>query len=165
MTDSSSAYSAARHRAVPFWRDIRVLRVIAQIVFVILVLAIGAWLLGNYRSWLAERNLTFTFRFLRLEASFDLAEGIPFKPTDSYARAFLVGVVNTLRVASVGIVLATLLGLVTGVARLSRNWLVSHIASVYIELIRNTPLLVSAGTTLLPVFRRHPQAAPAQNEG
>jgi general L-amino acid transport system permease protein len=142
MTQSSSTYSAARHGAVPFWRDIRVLRVIAQIVFVIVVIAIGVWLLGNYRSWLAERNLTFSYRFLRLEASFDLAEGLPFKSTDSYARAFLVGVVNTLRVASVGIVLATLLGLVTGVARLSRNWLVSHIASVYIELIRNTPLLV-----------------------
>jgi general L-amino acid transport system permease protein len=142
MTHSSSTYSAARHGAVPFWRDIRVLRVIAQIVFVIVVLALGAWLLGNYRSWLAERNLTFSYRFLRLEASFDLAEGIPFKPTDSYARAFLVGVVNTIRVASVGIVFATLLGLVTGVARLSRNWLVSHIASVYIEIIRNTPLLV-----------------------
>ncbi len=142
MTPSSSTYAVERHGAVPFWRDIRVIRVIAQIVFVIVVLAIGAWLLDNYRNWLAERNLTFSFRFLRLEASFDLAEGIPFKPTDSYARAFLVGVVNTLRVASVGIVLATLLGLVAGVARLSRNWLVSHIASVYIELIRNTPLLV-----------------------
>jgi general L-amino acid transport system permease protein len=142
MTHSSSAYSAARHHgAVPFWRDIRIQRAIAQLVFVIVVLAVGVWLLGNYRNWLAERNLTFSFRFLRLEASFDLAEGIPFKPTDSYARAFLVGVVNTLRVASVGIVLATLLGLVTGVGRLSHNWLVSHIASVYIELIRNTPLL------------------------
>ena len=157
MTHSSSAYSAARHRAVPFWRDIRVLRVIAQIVFVIVVLAIGAWLLGNYRSWLAERNLTFTFRFLRLEASFDLAEGIPFKPTDSYARAFLVGVVNTLRVASVGIILATLLGLVTGVARLSRNWLVSHIASVYIELIRNTPLLVQLFFLYFAVILKLPQ--------
>ena len=157
MTHSSSAYSAARHRAVPFWRDIRVLRVLAQLVFVIVVLAVGAWLLGNYRSWLAERNLTFSFRFLRLEASFDLAEGIPFKPTDSYARAFLVGVVNTLRVASVGIILATFLGLVTGVARLSRNWLVSHIASVYIELIRNTPLLVQLFFLYFAVILKLPQ--------
>jgi general L-amino acid transport system permease protein len=121
------------------------------------VLAIGTWLLGNYMSWLAERNLTFSFRFLRLEASFDLAEGIPFKPTDSYARAFLVGVVNTLRVASVGIVLATLLGLVTGVARLSHNWLVSHIASVYIELIRNTPLLVQLFFLYFAVILKLPQ--------
>jgi general L-amino acid transport system permease protein len=157
MTHSSSAYSAARHGAVPFWRDVRVLRVMAQIVFVIVVLAIGVWLLGNYRSWLSERNLTFSFRFLRLEASFDLAEGIPFKSTDSYARAFLVGVVNTVRVASVGIIFATLLGLVTGVARLSHNWLVSRIASVYIELIRNTPLLVQLFFLYFAVIIKLPQ--------
>jgi general L-amino acid transport system permease protein len=157
MTHSSSAYSAARHGAVPFWRDVRVLRVMAQIVFVIVVLAIGVWLLGNYKSWLAERNLTFSFRFLRLEASFDLAEGIPFKSTDSYARAFLVGVVNTVRVASVGIIFATLLGLVTGVARLSHNWLVSRIASVYIELIRNTPLLVQLFFLYFAVIIKLPQ--------
>jgi len=157
MTHGSSTYSAARHGAVPFWRDVRVLRVIAQVIFVIVVLAIGAWLIGNYRAWLAERNLTFSYRFLRLEASFDLAEGIPFKSTDSYARAFLVGVVNTLRVAGVGIVLATLLGLVTGVARLSHNWLVSHIAGVYIELVRNTPLLVQLFFLYFAVILKLPQ--------
>jgi general L-amino acid transport system permease protein len=129
---------AERRSAVPFWRDERVLKVLAQIAFVILVLAMGLWALSNYR----ERGLTFSFGFLDEEASFDLAEGIPFSPTDSYARAFLVGVVNTIRVASLGIILTTLVGLVTGIARLSDNWLVSKIASVYIEIIRNTPLLV-----------------------
>ncbi len=135
---SRRAAMAGQRKAVPFWRDERVLRVLAQIAFVILVLAVGAWMISNYR----ERGLTFSFGFLDEEASFDLAEGIPFSPTDSYARAFLVGVVNTARVASLGIVLATVLGLVTGIARLSGNWLVSKIASVYIEIIRNTPLLV-----------------------
>jgi general L-amino acid transport system permease protein len=135
----SRGVAMAEHRkAVPFWRDERVLKVLAQIAFVILVLAVGLWALSNYR----ERGLMFSFGFLDEEASFDLAEGIPFSPTDSYARAFLVGVVNTARVASLGIVLATLLGLVTGIARLSDNWFVSKIASVYIEIIRNTPLLV-----------------------
>ena len=128
----------ARHHAVPFWRDERVLKVLAQIAFLILVLSLGVWMISNYR----QRGLTFSFGFLDEEASFDLAEGIPFSPTDSYARAFLVGVVNTIRVASLGIVLATLLGLGAGIARLSSNWLVSKVASVYIELIRNTPLLV-----------------------
>lgn len=123
---------------MPFWRDVRVLKVLAQIAFVILVLAVGAWMISNY----LERGLTFSFGFLDEEASFDLAEGIPFSPTDAYARAFLVGVVNTIRVASLGIILTTLLGLVTGIARLSSNWLVSKIASLYIEIIRNTPLLV-----------------------
>ncbi len=129
---------AERRRAVPFWRDERVLKVLTQIGFVVLVLVVGSGMLSNYR----KRGLTFSFGFLDEEASFHLAEGIPFSPTDSYARAFLVGVVNTARVASLGIILATLVGLVTGIARLSDNWLVSRIASVYIEIIRNTPLLV-----------------------
>ncbi len=125
-------------RGVPFWRDVRVLKVLAQIVFVILVLAVVIGALSNYLG----RGLTFSFSFLNQEASFDLAEGIEFSPTDTYARAFLVGVINTIRVAGLGIIFATFLGLVTGVARLSDNWLVSKIAGFYIEIIRNTPLLV-----------------------
>jgi general L-amino acid transport system permease protein len=144
----------AEHRkAVPFWRDERVLKVLAQIAFVILVLAIGWWALSNYR----ERGLKFSFGFLDEEASFDLAEGIAFSPTDSYARAFLVGVVNTARVASLGIVFATLVGLVTGIARLSDNWLVSKIASVYIEIVRNTPLLVQLFFLYFAVILKLPQ--------
>jgi general L-amino acid transport system permease protein len=150
---SQRAAMAEHRRAVPFWRDERVLKVLAQIAFVVLVLAIGLWALSNYR----ERGLTFSFGFLDEEASFDLAEGIPFSPTDSYARAFLVGVVNTIRVASLGIVLATLLGLVTGIARLSDNWLVSKIASVYIEIIRNTPLLVQLFFLYFAVILKLPQ--------
>ena len=144
----------AEHRkAVPFWRDERVLKVLGQIVFVVLVLAVGAWLFSNYR----ERGLRFSFGFLDEEASFHLAEGIEFSPTDSYARAFLVGVVNTARVAGLGIVLATLLGLVTGIARLSDNWLVSKIASVYIEIVRNTPLLVQLFFLYFAVILKLPQ--------
>jgi general L-amino acid transport system permease protein len=102
------------------------------------VVALFLWAISNYR----RRGLIFSYSFLDEAASFDLAEGIEFSPTDTYARAFLVGVVNTVRVAVVGIILATLLGLLTGIARLSRNWLVSRIATVYVEIIRNTPLLV-----------------------
>ncbi|NIS82261.1 MAG: ABC transporter permease subunit [Anaerolineales bacterium] len=135
---SEGAAVAERHSAVPFWRDERILKMLGQIVFMILVIAVAAWMISNY----LERGLTFSFAFLNEEASFDLAEGLPFSPTDSYARAFLVGVVNTVRVAGLGIIFATLLGLVAGIARLSDNWLVNRIASVYIEIIRNTPLLV-----------------------
>jgi len=147
------AATVERRTAVPFWRDERVLKVLAQIAFVVLVLAIGFWALSNYR----ERGLKFSFGFLDEEASFDLAEGIAFSPTDSYARAFLVGVVNTARVAGLGIVFATLLGLVTGVARLSDNWLVSKIASVYIEIVRNTPLLVQLFFLYFAVILKLPQ--------
>ncbi len=138
---------------VPFWRNERVLKVLAQIVFTALVIALIGWAVSNY----LERGLTFNFGFLREEASFDLAEGIKFKPTDCYARAFLVGVVNTLRIALLGIVLSTLLGLVAGVARLSSNWLVSKIASVYIEVVRNTPLLVQLFFFYFAVIMKLPQ--------
>ncbi|HUV06868.1 MAG TPA: ABC transporter permease subunit [Spirochaetia bacterium] len=130
--------TSEQRTAVPFWRDERVLKVLVQILFVILLVALGAWTISNYLA----RGLTFTFNFLKQEASFDLAEGIAFSPTDSYARAFLVGVINTLRIALLGIVLATLLGLMAGIARLSSNWLVSRIAGIYIDIVRNTPLLV-----------------------
>ena len=142
-----------RHKAIPFWLDERVLKVLGQIAFLILVIAIGAWAISNY----LDRDLTFTFRFLGEEASFHLAEGIEFHPTDSYARAFLVGVVNTIRVASLGIVLASLLGLVAGIARLSDNWLVNKIASVYIEITRNTPLLVQLFFLYFAVILKLPQ--------
>jgi general L-amino acid transport system permease protein len=150
---SRGATTVERRTAVPFWRDERVLKVLAQIAFVVLVLAIGLWALSNYR----ERGLQFSFGFLDEEASFDLAEGIAFSPTDSYARAFLVGVVNTARVASLGIVFATLVGLVAGIARLSDNWLVSKIASVYIEIVRNTPLLVQLFFLYFAIILKLPQ--------
>ena len=142
---------------VPFWRDIRVLRVLAQIVFLMVVVAGILWAISNYR----QRGLIFSYSFLDEEASFDMAEGIEFSPTDSYARAFLVGVINTIRVAAIGIVLATLLGLITGISRLSRNWLVSKIATVYIEIIRNTPLLVQLFFLYFAVIMKLPKLSEA----
>ena len=134
--------STTSHRAVPFWRDVRVIRVLSQIAFAVLVIFAAGVLYSNMMHGLKSRGLGGGFDFLKLEAGFQIGEGITYDPSDSYARAFLVGVVNTLRVSAVGIVLATILGLVMGVARLSTNWLVNKIATVYVELIRNTPLLV-----------------------
>ncbi|MGC9083651.1 MAG: amino acid ABC transporter permease, partial [Anaerolineae bacterium] len=89
------------------------------------------------------KGLSVGFGFLSLEAGFRIGETpIPYDPGDSYARAFLVGILNTLRVTAIGILLATLLGVIAGVARLSPNWLIRQIAAAYVELIRNTPLLV-----------------------
>jgi len=150
---SQRAERVEHRTVVPFWRDVRVLKVLVQIAFLALVLALGFWAISNYR----ERGFAFTYGFLDEEASFDLAEGIEFSPTDSYARAFLVGVINTIRVAGLGIVFATLLGLVTGIARLSDNWLVSRMATVYIEIIRNTPLLVQLFFLYFAVILKLPQ--------
>ncbi|MFB0533672.1 MAG: amino acid ABC transporter permease [Anaerolineae bacterium] len=140
MARASSVLTA--RRAVPLWRDVRILRILSQVAFVVLVAVAAGVLYSNMMHGLRSRGLGGSFGFLELEAGFDVGEGIAYDASDSYARAFLVGVVNTLRVTVVGIILATILGVVMGVARLSTNWLVNKIASVYIELIRNTPLLV-----------------------
>jgi general L-amino acid transport system permease protein len=132
---------SSRH-AVPFWRDVRVLRILTQAGFVLALALVAAFLYANLTRALAERGMGGGFGFLKLEAGFEIGEGISYSPSDSYGRAFVVGLVNTLVVSASGIVLATILGVVAGVARLSSNWLVSRIAVVYIEIMRNTPLLV-----------------------
>lgn len=131
------------HAAPPFWRDVRVLRVLGQVLFVLLVALLLTSLYRNMRAGLARQGLTSGFDFLNLTASFDVGESvIPYSAASTYARAFLVGILNTLRVAAIGIVLATALGVVAGVARLSPNWLLRQLAASYVEIVRNTPLLV-----------------------
>lgn len=139
----SAAGGALGRRAVPLWRDVRVLRIVSQVIFVVLVALAAGYLYANLVTALTKRGLAGGFGFLRLEAGFAIGESpIPYDASDSYGRAFLVGVVNTLLVSVWGIVLSTILGIVAGVARLSTNWLVNRIALVYVEIMRNTPLLV-----------------------
>lgn len=112
----------------------------------LLVLAVGAvvwYLVSNTMANLQARNITTGFGFLDDEAGFAIGESvIAYSPNDTYARALWVGVLNTLRVSAIGIVAATLLGTVLGIARLSHNWLVSGVARSYIEIMRNVPLLL-----------------------
>ncbi|HYI67852.1 MAG TPA: ABC transporter permease subunit [Candidatus Limnocylindrales bacterium] len=129
--------------SVPPWRDVRVLRIAAQIVVVLVVGVAVAFMVRNLMSAMDERGLGFGFGFLNRSAGFDISETpIPYTSRDTYAKAFLVGLLNTLFVSFVGIVLATILGIFVGVARLSPNWLLRRITSAYVELMRNTPLLV-----------------------
>ncbi len=123
-----------------FWRDVRVVRIAVQLLFLVAV-ALGLyWLFGNYVQ--NTKRLSFGFDFLGSAAGFTVSEGLAHERGDPNWKLFLVGVLNSLRVILIGIVLASLLGLIAGVARISHNWLVSRIATVYIETIRNTPLLV-----------------------
>jgi len=144
-----------RSTSIPFWRDSRVLGVLAQIVFFALVVAGLVWLgrnvagnmgrLGGNQFLCRDGSSSFrcAFDFLRLDAQFAIAETvIPFDPSDSYGRALLVGALNTAKVGFFGIVLATILGVATGIARLSSNWLIRTIARWYVDIIRNTPLLL-----------------------
>lgn len=139
----SSSPAAGRHATVAPWRDVRVLRVAAQVLVVGLVGLLAAFLLRNLLGAMDQRGLSFGFDFLDSTAGFEISETpIRYNATDTYGRAFLVGLLNTLFVSVVGIVLATILGIVVGVARLSRNFLVNRVAAGYVEVMRNTPLLV-----------------------
>lgn len=140
---------------IPFWRDARVLGVIAQVAAIAAVVLGAAWILGNVTENMVtlgesqflcqdgSSSFRCAFDFLRLDAQFDISETvIDYDPSDPYRRALLVGALNTIKVSFFGIIFATVLGTVTGIARLSSNWLVSSVARWYVDLIRNTPLLL-----------------------
>ncbi|GAB4504695.1 MAG: amino acid ABC transporter permease [Anaerolineales bacterium] len=91
---------------------------------------------------LAERGLGLSFSFFQRTAGFSIGEGIPFDRTDTFWRAYVVGFTNSIRVIVLGLVLATVLGILTGIALLSTNWLLRNLVSAYVEVMRNTPLLV-----------------------
>ena len=136
-----AAVGPVRPKRPPPWNDPRVRAIVFQILFVAAVVALGAFLVGNTLANLERQNIATGFGFLDREAAFAIGESlIAYSPADSYGRAFVVGLCNTLYVAVLGVVLATLLGTVMGMARLSSNWLVAKLALVYVETFRNIPL-------------------------
>jgi len=123
--------------------DEKVKGVVWQIIVVGIAVAIVAWLWANAIHNLSVRRISTGFAFLGREAGMPIVDTwLPYSPKDSYLRAFVVGIVNTLRVAVVGIALATVLGTMIGVSRLSSNWLLSRLAAVYVEVLRDIPLLL-----------------------
>jgi general L-amino acid transport system permease protein len=113
-----------------------------QLLLLIAVLWFGYQFALNARANLAALGITSGFGFLDTTAGFGVNQSlIPYNEADTYARVFVVGLLNTLLVAGVGIVLATVLGFCIGIARLSPNWLVARLGGGYVELIRNLPLL------------------------
>ncbi|MBV8652743.1 MAG: amino acid ABC transporter permease [Alphaproteobacteria bacterium] len=129
--------------APAFWNNPTVRSVVAQIVLVGAVIAVGAYLVHNTLTNLDRQGIATGFGFLHREAAFEIGETpIAYSPADTYGRALLVGLLNTLIVASLGIVLATIWGTLLGIARLSTNWLIRKFASVYVETLRNIPLLL-----------------------
>ena len=114
-----------------------------QIVVVGIAVLIVAWLWSNAVHNLSVRRISTGFAFLGREAGMPIADSwLAYSPKNTYFRAFLVGIVNTLRVAVIGIVLATVVGTLVGIARLSSNWLLSRLAAVYVEVLRDLPLLL-----------------------
>ena len=119
-------------------------RLAYQAAAIAVALIVAAWLVHNTVANLEDRRIASGFAFLEREAGFEIGESpfLRYSASDSYLRALTVGLANTLRVAAIGILVATLLGTAIGLFRLSKNFLLRTLASAYVEFVRNSPLLV-----------------------
>lgn len=126
-----------------FLRDVRVLQAVGQIIFLIVVVTLASAIWSSIVSSLAAKNLTPNLTFLQNRAGFDISNAPEWYTSNSnYGTAFQVGLTNTIRVVTTGLVLTTLLGILVGIFLLSSNWLIRTVSRVYVEVLRNTPLLV-----------------------
>jgi general L-amino acid transport system permease protein len=125
------------------WNDPVIRGWFFQLVVVGLFVLLAIYLVQNTMANLERQKIASGFGFLEKEAGFEIGDTIiPYSAADTYGRALLVGVVNTLRVAVIGIILATILGTLIGIGRLSSNWLLAKICEIYVEAFRNVPLLL-----------------------
>jgi general L-amino acid transport system permease protein len=155
--NSSSLSRFWIRKGVPVWRDVEVLKWIAQILSAALIIGGLYFFFHNVLVAANERGLSFGYGFLKGAAGFPIAESIiPYDPSRSFGYAIWIGFLNTLKVSLVGIVLATILGFFVAIARLSSNWLVSNIAGLYVNIIRNIPLLVQLFIWYFGVFQQLP---------
>lgn len=134
----------------PFYRNVKVLSWVFQIVVFFIVLAILLWLWSNYLTNTKQSGIPTNFDFLKNPASFAIP-GADFDSNESVRNAYKIGLLNTIRISVIGVILATLLGVLIGVGRLSKNWIVRKLSTVYVEVIRNLPLLVLMTFTFLGV--------------
>lgn len=149
------------HRLAPLY-DPRVRGIILQVLLVLALLVLGYEIVTNTAANLRKQNIASGFGFLARPAGFDVSQSlIPYSHASTNGRVFWVGLGNTLLVALAGIVLASALGIAIGIARLSTNWLVSRLALVYVETVRNVPLLLQLFIWYEAVLRALPMPQQA----
>ena len=123
--------------------DTRFRAITIQVIVLLLFLAGVGWLLNNTMENLAAKDKDINFAFLFNRAGYDIDQQlIPYTNDSTHGRALVIGLLNTLAVAIVGCILATFIGVFAGVLRLSKNWLVGRLMTVYVEVFRNVPLLL-----------------------
>jgi general L-amino acid transport system permease protein len=123
--------------------DPRLRAIVFQALVIVALLAFVVWIADNTITNLRRANIASGFDFLWNRAGFDIAQTlVPYSTESTYGTALIVGLLNTLLVAIVGIVLASTIGFLLGIARLSRNWLLARLATVYVETLRNIPVLL-----------------------
>jgi general L-amino acid transport system permease protein len=151
---------------VPFWLDPKKRAIFFQICSVCAVGLIAYYLVSNTIVNLQKQSIATGFGFLKKEASFEIGESlIPYSAADTYARALLVGALNTIKVSVVGIVITIILGTVIGVARLSTNWLVAKLSAVYIEVMQDLPVLLQLVFWYAVFYETLPPPSQALNPG
>lgn len=129
--------------SLAFLRDVRFIRAAAQIIFAILVIVALVLIWTSVLETLRARNLVPNFTFLERRAGFQINQRPDwYTPDGTYGEAFVVGVLNTISVVTWGLLFATILGVLLGIFLLSRNWLIRNLSRSYVEILRNTPLLV-----------------------
>jgi general L-amino acid transport system permease protein len=134
----------AEHRsAVPIWQNRTIRSLFYQAVVLGLIAALTWFFVSNTAANLAKRGIASGFDFLGNTSGFDISFHLMnYSLRSTYGDALIVGIVNTLLVSAIGVILATIIGFIVGIARLSRNWLVAKLAAVYVDFLRNIPLLV-----------------------
>jgi general L-amino acid transport system permease protein len=139
-----AARAAPKRRLQLSWTDPVFRSIVWQILIVGIVVTIAWYFVRNTNENLAARHIATGFAFLNRVAGIPIGESlIPYDPAvNTYGRALLIGVLNTLQVAVIGVVLATILGTLIGIGRLSKNWLLARITAFYVETLRDIPLLL-----------------------
>jgi general L-amino acid transport system permease protein len=152
----------ATEPSTPIWRDERFWKIVFQVITLAIVIGVFSLLITNLNRNLTRAGLQFGFRFLSNQAGFSVGENlVNYRPQDPYRVVIFAGLINSLRLIIVGIVLATGVGILAGVASFSENWLVQKISRVYVGLVRNVPLLLQLFFWYFAVYFQLP---PAQNQ-
>ena len=151
-----------RTTTIPFWRDERILKILGQAIFAVAVLWFFSSIFQNMKVGLAKQGISLSLNFLKGVSGFDIAETLfQYDRSSTYWQAYQIGLLNTLLVSIVGIIFATILGVILGVARLSTNFIINRLAAFYLEFIRNLSLLVFLIFWYLGVFLKLPRVKEA----
>ena len=143
MTDHAVIASTEARTLRSYAYDPKFRGIFYQVLTLLIVLVVGWWIFDNTTENLARSGTASGYGFLRGRAGFDIGQSLIAYPSDStYGRAIVVGFLNTMLVAILGIFTATVVGFIIGLGRLSRNWLIAKLCTLYVEIFRNIPVLL-----------------------
>ncbi len=160
VTTGTRESTAAAKASFLYRPEVR--QIIYQLILVVVLVALFGYIIENTIINMRRLGIASGFGFWDRTAGFDIAQTlIPFTATSSYGQAFWVSLWNTVLVAAIGIVFATIIGFVVGIARLSNNWLIARLGTIFVEALRNIPLLLLLYFWYFAVLKALPQARQA----